>query len=67
MLFEPQLSRRQTSAWLRLWWSCLRGARACILAGMALSPYVPPPPPPPPRHEEQREAGGQSHRPIELG
>ncbi|HYJ08061.1 MAG TPA: hypothetical protein VEX18_03610 [Polyangiaceae bacterium] len=34
--------------------------RTCLMAGMAMTPFVPPPPPPPPPHAEQREAGGQA-------
>jgi hypothetical protein len=63
MMFGPSRSAHGRSLWIKLWWSCLRAARNLLVAGMALSPYVPPPPPPPPRHAEQREAGGQQHRP----
>jgi hypothetical protein len=51
---RPSFTRRL----LRGFW---RATRACLMAGMAMTPFVPPPPPPPPRHAEQREAGGQHH------
>ena len=45
--------------WLRSFW---RVATTCLMAGMALAPFVPPPPPPPRPPIEIREDAGQARR-----
>lgn len=58
-MFMQRRSRERPSLVRRLFRAGWRIARTCLMAGMAMAPFVPPPPPPPPRHAEQREAGGQ--------
>jgi len=45
--------------WLRSFW---RVATTCLMAGMALAPFVPPPPPPPRPPIEIREDARQARR-----
>lgn len=58
-MFMDRRSRGRPSLLVRLLRAIWRVMRACLMAGMAMTPFVPPPPSPPPRHAEQREAGGQ--------
>lgn len=58
-MFMDQRPRGRSSLLVRALRATWRVMRACLMAGMAMTPFVPPPPPEPPRHAEQREAGGQ--------
>ncbi len=60
-MFDPPRTRGRPRLVRRLLRAFWRATRACLMAGMSMTPFVPPPPPPPPRHAEQREAGGQQH------